>query len=75
MGKSRVELQKEIKALYVPKFYRNLTVTIEPDQRFFYVYGEVNKPDRHFYAGELTSLGPSLLPVTSLISPTPRRCG
>ena len=57
VGKSRVELQKEIRDRYVPKFYKNLTVTIAPDQRFFYVYGEVNKPDRHFYAGELTVLG------------------
>ena len=57
VGKSRVDLQKEIKDRYVPKFYKNLTVTIAPDQRFFYVYGEVNKPDRHFYAGELSLLG------------------
>lgn len=56
-GKNRVDLQKEIKALYVPEYYKYLTVTIAPDQRFFYVYGEVNKPDRHFYAGELTVLG------------------
>lgn len=56
-GKNRVALQKEIQAKYVPKYYKNLTVIIAPDERFFYVYGEVNKPDRHFYAGELTVLG------------------
>jgi len=56
-GKSRVELQKEIQGRYVPDYYRNLTVTIAPDERFFYVYGEVNRPDRYLYTGELTVLG------------------
>ena len=55
-GKSRIDLQKEITKLYVPAYYKHLTVTIAPDQRFFYVQGQVNKPDRHFYAGELTVL-------------------
>ncbi len=54
-GKDRIELQKEITKLYLP-YYKHLTVTIAPDQRFFYVYGQVKKPDRHFYAGELTVL-------------------
>ncbi len=55
-GKDRIELQKEITELYLP-YYKHLTVTIAPDQRFFYVNGEVKKVDRHFYAGELSVLG------------------
>ena len=52
--KDRIELQNEIHDLYVPEYYKYLTVTITMDQRFFYVKGAVKKPDRHFYAGEMT---------------------
>jgi protein involved in polysaccharide export with SLBB domain len=54
-GKDRIELQKEITELYVP-YFKHLTVTIAPDQRFFYVNGEVKKVDRYFYAGEMNVL-------------------
>lgn len=56
VGRTRVEVQEEIQQKYVPQIYRFLTVTIAPAERFFYVYGEVNKKDRHPYLGELTIL-------------------
>ena len=40
-GKSRGELEKEIRARYVPGFFKNLTVTIQPQERFYFVDGEV----------------------------------
>jgi polysaccharide export outer membrane protein len=54
MGQTRVELQEAIRKRYEEGYYRTITVTIAPAERFFYVYGEVNKPDRHPYLGVLT---------------------
>jgi polysaccharide export outer membrane protein len=54
VGKTRVELQKAVRAKYVPDHYRELSVTIAPAERFFYVSGDVEKPDRHPYLGKLT---------------------
>ncbi len=53
-GKRRGELEKEIRARYVPRFFLNLTVTITPLDRFFYVGGEVKAPQRHVYTGPIT---------------------
>ena len=53
-GKNRGDLEREIRARYVPDYYRNLTVTIKPLERFFYVSGEVNNRSRQPYLGELT---------------------
>jgi polysaccharide export outer membrane protein len=53
-GKNRGELEREIRARYVPDYYKNLTVTIKPLERFFYVSGEVNNRSRQPYLGELT---------------------
>lgn len=55
-GMTRVEVQEAIRTNYVPNIFRELTVTIAPAERFFYVQGEVNKKDRHPYLGELTVL-------------------
>ena len=43
-------------ALYVPKFYLRLTVTIKTEDRFFSVGGEVRTPNRQVYIGEMTLL-------------------
>lgn len=55
-GKSPGDLQREIQGLYVPKYYRRLTVTLKTDARFFYVDGEVRSPGRMIYAEEITIL-------------------
>ncbi len=54
VGRTRVQLQEAVRAAYVPAHYRELSVTIAPAERFFYVSGDVNKPDRHPYLGKLT---------------------
>lgn len=54
VGKTRVELQDAVRDKYVPAHYRELSVTIAPAERFFYVSGDVKKPDRHPYLGKLT---------------------
>jgi polysaccharide export outer membrane protein len=49
------QLQKEIRQLYVPRFYKpNLNVTVAGEQRFFYVQGRVRAPNRYAYGGDLT---------------------
>lgn len=55
-GKSRSEVEKEIRARYVPAYYVNLTVTVKPQERYYYVNGEVKLPSRQPYPGELTVL-------------------
>ncbi len=53
-GKTTKELEQVIYDKYVPDYYKTLGVTVEPDTRFFYVGGEVNKADRHEYIGGIT---------------------
>jgi len=49
------ELEDFIHNLYVPKVYTHLTVTVKTtSDRVYYVRGEVNKPDRFLYAGQIT---------------------
>jgi polysaccharide biosynthesis/export protein len=53
-GKTTKELEQIIHEKYVPDYYKTLGVTVEPDIRFYYVGGEVQKPDRHEYIGGTT---------------------
>ena len=53
-GKTAGELQNEIYNLYVPKYYRHLTVTVNTGDRVYYVTGEVKQPGRQLYAGQMT---------------------
>ncbi len=55
-GKTAGDLQQEIHELYVPHFYRQLTVTVNTELRYFYVYGEVRHQDRIPYSGQITVL-------------------
>jgi protein involved in polysaccharide export with SLBB domain len=55
-GKTRGVVEREIRAEYVPKYFRNLTVTIRPQDRFFFVDGEVKLPARQQYVGRMTVL-------------------
>lgn len=51
-GLSAGELQRNIHAAYVPKFYPSLVVTVKSEDRFFYVNGEVKLNNRYVYSGE-----------------------
>lgn len=53
-GKTTKELEKTIHDLYVPDYYKSLGVTVEPDTRFIFVGGEVNKNGRIEYIGAIT---------------------
>lgn len=53
-GKTPGQLQKEIQEKYVPKYFLRLTVTVKTERRVFYVDGEVRRPDRFVYEGEIT---------------------
>lgn len=55
-GKTPGELQTEIQNLYVPKYYVRLTVTVQSQERVYYIGGEVRSPNRYAYAGATTLL-------------------
>lgn len=49
-------VEKEIRALYVPRFYNQLTVTLKTQEKHYSVGGEVKSPGRQFYLGPTTVL-------------------
>jgi len=53
-GKTAGQLQDAIHDLYVPGVYTQITVTVKPGDRVYYVQGEVKEPGRQFYVGETT---------------------
>jgi protein involved in polysaccharide export with SLBB domain len=57
-GKSRGDLEKEIHDTYVPKYYRTMSVQVQQkgNTQFYYVDGEVKRPDRQIYISRLTVL-------------------
>jgi protein involved in polysaccharide export with SLBB domain len=59
-GKSPSQLEKDITAAYVPKWFLHINVTITHAARFFYVTGQVNNNGpggRIVYTGPITVLG------------------
>jgi polysaccharide export outer membrane protein len=57
-GKTRGELEKEIRARYVPDYFKYLTVTVKRDvnTQWYYINGEVKSPARQIYASRITVL-------------------
>ena len=55
-GKRVAELEAEIHRLYVPKFFRRMTVNVQLQERVFVVGGQVRQPGRFAYIGEMTLL-------------------
>ena len=55
-GLTRTQLEKDIRTNYVPRFYKQMTVSVSltKQTRFYYVGGEVRGPGRQFYLGRLT---------------------
>ncbi len=51
-GKTRGQLEKEIRERYVPRVFVRMTVTIKPQERMFYVDGEVKQPGPKMYMGQ-----------------------
>ena len=56
VGKTPRALEQEIRGEYVPRYYRFLTVTVQTEQRAYYVGGEVRIPNRQQYLGDMTVL-------------------
>ena len=56
-GRSPGQLQKDIQDAYVPRFYKNLNVTVKGADRFYFVGGEVKQPNRQYYYGPITVTG------------------
>lgn len=54
LGKTAAELQRDIRDLYVPKYFQELSVTVKGDALFFYVDGEVVQRGPKEYPGEMT---------------------
>lgn len=55
-GKKISDLEQEIQKAYVPRYYKQLTVSIKAEDRFYSVGGEVRLPGRLQYLGETTLL-------------------
>jgi polysaccharide export outer membrane protein len=57
-GKSQGDLAKEIRARYVPNYYKYMTVSVKQDinTRWYYVDGEVKAPNRQIYTSRITVL-------------------
>jgi polysaccharide export outer membrane protein len=55
-GKTIGTLQEELQALYVPDYYRMLTVTVTTEDRFFFVGGEVKSEGPRPYLPGMTVL-------------------
>ncbi|HXG49659.1 MAG TPA: polysaccharide biosynthesis/export family protein [Methylomirabilota bacterium] len=55
-GRSPVEVERDIHAQYVPKLFTQITVTIRPEERFYFVGGQVKVPNRYPYGGRMTVL-------------------
>ncbi len=57
-GKTRGELEREIRERYVPRYYVNMTVSIKPliNTQFYFVGGEVKMPNRQVYISRITVL-------------------
>lgn len=55
-GKPRFQVQQEIRSIYVPSYYKQMSVTIRAEDRFFTVGGEVRNPSRQLFVGTMTVL-------------------
>ena len=55
-GKRDTDLSKEIHDLYVPRYYKRMTVNIKRENRYFFVGGQVKNPSQRVYTGDMTVL-------------------
>ena len=56
LGKTSGELAREIRATYVPEYFKQLTVSVTRPEigRYIYVDGEVRAPSKQMYTGPIT---------------------
>ena len=53
-GKTVSDLEQELEEMYEPDIYRDVTITIRTEDRFFFVGGEVRNQSRQLYLGNIT---------------------
>jgi polysaccharide export outer membrane protein len=53
-GKTVGQLQELLTDLYVPAFFKTLTVTVRLEDRYFFVGGQVRMPGQKLYLSEMT---------------------
>lgn len=53
-GKTKRELADDIHKVYVPKYFKRMSVNIKSDDRYYFVTGEVKTPGVKAHPGELT---------------------
>jgi polysaccharide export outer membrane protein len=54
VGVSPSELERQIRAKYVPAYFTHINVTVTPVARYFFVGGQVMMPGRVLYSGQVT---------------------
>lgn len=55
-GKTATQLQEEIRSAYVPRLFKQLTVTVKGSTRVYFVGGEVRNPNKFEHLGLVTVL-------------------
>jgi len=55
-GLTPKELEEEIMRRYIPEYYKRLSVSVQREDRYYWVSGEVKLPSRLNYLGETTVL-------------------
>lgn len=53
LGKTKGQLEDDIRKEYVPHLLRRLTVNVKPEERWYWVRGEVRSPSQFKYTGEV----------------------
>jgi len=53
-GKKASQLQDAIRDLYVPRYYRRMTVNIKRENRYYFVRGQVKNPGQRVWTGDMT---------------------
>lgn len=55
-NKKLTDVEHEILTNYVPRYYRQLSVALKPEERWYSVGGEVRQPGRQFHVGTVRVL-------------------
>jgi polysaccharide export outer membrane protein len=55
-GRTIPQLESEARAKYVPDYFQQFTIIIKPEERFYYVGGEVKIPGLRPYYGNMSVL-------------------
>ncbi len=54
LGKTPRQLEQELRAEYVPRIIKHLTISVRPEMRFYSVGGEVRMPAQYPFRGDVS---------------------